>query len=139
MEGSIMIKKTLVCALLFGCFLAAGVARAHHSIAGVYDMRAEKTITGTVAKVLFINPHGSLTVTAMNADGTTTDWIMTLGSVTRLAEKGIGKTGPNALHAGDKITVKFVPAKDGSPIGFLRTITFADGHEVVISSNDVTG
>jgi hypothetical protein len=133
-----MIKRALVGAVLCGWLLAAGAAQAHHSIAGVYDMQAQKTISGTVAKVLFINPHGSLTVTATNPDGTTTDWIMTLGGVASLAAKGVGKTGPNALHAGDKITVKFVPAKDGSPIGFLRTITFADGHDIVVSSADAT-
>ncbi len=45
---------------------------------------------------MFVNPHGSLTVAVNNADGTKTDWVMTLGWVTSLVEQGIGKTGPNA-------------------------------------------
>jgi hypothetical protein len=45
-----------------------------------------------------------------------------LGSATALAQRGIGKTGPNALHTGYKITVKFLPARDGSPLGFLKTV-----------------
>jgi prepilin-type processing-associated H-X9-DG protein len=133
-----MIKRALFCAVLSGWLMSAGLAQAHHSIAGVYDMKSEKVLTGTVAKVLFINPHGSLTITVANADGTSTDWVMTLGSVTALADKGIGRTGPNALHVGDKISVKCVPAKDGSPIGFLRTVTFADGHVIVISGENAT-
>lgn len=133
-----MVKRTLAAVVLCGCLMAGSPLLAHHSIAGVYDMKAEKTLQGTVAKVLFINPHGSLTITVTNADGTTTDWVMTLGSVTALADKGIGRTGPNALHVGDKITVKCVPAKDGSPIGFLRTVTFADGHVIVISGENAT-
>jgi hypothetical protein len=96
-------------------------------------MKAEKEISGTVAKVQFTNPHGSLTVTVKNADGTSTDWVMTLGSATALAQKGIGKTGPNALHTGDSVKIKLIPAKDGSPLGFLKTVTFADGHVIVVS------
>ncbi len=81
--------------------MAASVSlQAHHSLAGVYDMKKDKELSGTVASIKFSNPHGSLTVTVKNADGTTTDWVMTLGSATALAQRGIGKTGPNALHAG---------------------------------------
>lgn len=133
-----MIKRTLACVALCGWLMAGAPVQAHHSIAGVYNMKAPITISGTVQKVLFINPHGSLTVEATNADGTQTDWVMTLGGVASLAGKGIGRTGPNALRVGDKISVKFLPAKDGSPIGFLRTVTFADGHVIVISGDDAT-
>jgi hypothetical protein len=60
--------------------------------------------------------------------------VLTLGSATALAQRGIGKTGPNALHTGDKITVKFFPAKDGSPLGALRTVVMPDGRVIQISS-----
>ena len=58
---------------------------------------------------------------------------MILGSATALAQRGIGKTGPNALHAGDSITVKFLPARDGSPLGFLKQVTMPDGRVIQIS------
>lgn len=128
-----MIKRTFGCVALLGWLVAGVPLQAHHSLAGVYDMKAEKEISGTVAKVQFTNPHGSLTVTVKNADGTSTDWVMTLGSATALAQKGIGKTGPNALHTGDSVKIKLIPAKDGSPLGFLKTVTFADGHVIVVS------
>src|SRR5205085_7888437 len=70
-----------------------------------------------------------------------TEWVLTLGSATALAQRGIGKTGPNALHQGDKITVKFLPAKDGSPLGFLKTVIMPDGRVIQISAgnpNDLT-
>jgi hypothetical protein len=70
---------------------------------------------------------------AKNPDGSTTTWVLTLGSATALAQRKVGKIGPNALHTGDKITVKFIPAKDGHPIGFLKSITYADGHTIVVS------
>jgi hypothetical protein len=113
--------------------MASGPLQAHYSLAGVYDMKAEKEVSGTVAKVQFTNPHGSLAVTVKNPDSTTTDWVMTLGSASALAQRGTGKTGPNALHTGDGVTVKFLPAKDGSPPGFLKTVTYADGRVIVVS------
>jgi hypothetical protein len=126
-----MIKRTL--GFVATVCVAAGLLQAHHSLAGVYDMKTDKEVSGTVSKVQFTNPHGSLAVTVKNPDGTTVDWVLTLGSASALAQKGIGKTGPNALHTGDEVKVKFLPAKDGSPLGFLKTVTFADGHVIVVS------
>ena len=132
-----MTKRTLGWVALCGGLMAAsGSLQAHHSLAGVYDMKTDKELSGTVASVKFTNPHGSLTVTVKSADGSTTDWVLTLGSATALAQRGVGKTGPNALHAGDNISVKFLPAKDGSPLGFLKTVTFADGHVIQISGGN---
>src|SRR6266849_1096299 len=121
-----MIKRTLVCVVLCG-FMTAGSLLAHHSLAGVYDMKKEMEMSGSVESVKFVNPHGSLTISVKNPDGTSTEWVMTLGSATALAQRGIGKTGPNALHPGDKVTVKFLGARDGSPLGFLKTVVLPDG------------
>jgi hypothetical protein len=132
-----MVKRTLGSIAFFGLLMTVGgTLQAHHSLAGVYDMKAEKEMAGTVASVKFTNPHGSLTVSVKGADGATTDWVMTLGSATALAQRGVGKTGPNALRTGDEIKVKFLPAKDGSPLGFLKTVTYPDGHVIQISAGN---
>jgi hypothetical protein len=134
-----MIKRTLGSLALFGCLVAAsGQLQAHHSLAGVYDMKKETVVSGTVASIKFSNPHGSLTLAVKNPDGTSTDWVMTLGSATALAQRGIGKTGPNALHDGDSIKVMFLPAKDGSPLGFLKTVTMPDGRVIEIAAPNAT-
>ena len=130
-----MMKRTLGCMALCGWLLASSL-QAHHSLAGVYDMKAEKELAGTVTSIKFSNPHGSLAIAVKNPDGSTTDWVLTLGSATALAQRGIGKTGPNALHAGDSITVKFLPARDGSPLGFLKTVTMPDGRVIQISAGN---
>jgi len=129
-----MIKRTL--GFLATISVAAGLLQAHHSLAGVYDMKAEKELQGEVAQIKFSNPHGSLSLDVKDADGKTTEWVLTLGSATALAQRGIGKTGPNALHQGDKITVKFLPAKDGSPLGFLKTVVMPDGRVIQISAGN---
>src|SRR6516165_444578 len=130
-----MIKRTLVCLVLCG-FMTAGPLLAHHSLAGVYDIKKDMELTGAVDSIKFVNPHGSLTIVVTNPNGSTTNWVLTLGSATALAQRGIGKTGPNALHSGDKITVKLWPAKDGSPLGALRTVTMPDGRVIQISSGN---
>ena len=132
-----MFKRTLEYAALCGLLIAAtGSLQAHHSLAGVYDMKTDKELSGEVTTVKFTNPHGSLALNVKNADGTVTEWVMTLGSATALAQRGVGKTGPNALHTGDAIKVKFLPAKDGSPLGFLKSVTYPDGHVITISAGN---
>ena len=134
-----MIKRTLGCVALFGALVAStGLLQAHHSLAGVYDMKNEKEMSGTVASIKFTNPHGSLTIAVKNADGTSTDWVMTMGSATALAQRGIGRTGENALHNGDAIKIRFRPAKDGSPLGFLLLVTMPDGHVITVAAPNAT-
>ena len=130
-----MIKRTLGCAVLFSLMVSISL-QAHHSLAGVYDMKKDMELAGSVESVKFVNPHGSLTVAVKNQDGSATSWVLTLGSATALAQRGIGRTGPNALHVGDKITVKFLPARDGSPLGFLKTVVMPDGRVIQISAGN---
>jgi hypothetical protein len=130
-----MIKRTLGCIVLCG-LMGSSSLLAHHSLAGVYDMKTEMEMSGSLDSVKFVNPHGSLTLLVKNPDGSTTPWVMTLGSATALAQRGIGRTGPNALHVGDNITVKFLPAKDGSPLGFLKTVIMPDGRVIQISAGN---
>ena len=63
-----MIERTLVCIVLCG-FMTAGSLLAHHSLAGVYDMKKDMELSGAVESVKFVNPHGSLTIAVKNPDG----------------------------------------------------------------------
>jgi len=131
-----MNKRTVGCVLVGGLLMAGVSLQAHHSLAGVYDMKKEAEVSGSVEKIQFVNPHGSMTLSVKEADGTTKDWVFTLGSATALAARGIGRTGENALHAGDKISVKFIPARSGAPLGFLKSVTMPDGRVVQISAGN---
>jgi hypothetical protein len=131
-----MIRRTLGSLVVVGGWLmASGSVQAHHSLAGVYDMKGEKEVTGTLTIIKFVNPHGSMQVAVKNADGTTTEWVFTTGSATTLAGRGIGKNS-DVLKAGDVITAKFIPTRNGSPLGFLKSITKADGTVIEISTGN---
>ena len=116
--------------------VAAGLLYAHHSLADVYDMKRGKRTFRPVTSVKFTNPRGSLVLSGKNRDGSSTEWVRTLGSTTALAQRGIGKTGPNALRTGDEIKVKFLPAREGSPLGFLKNVIMSDGRVIRISAGN---
>ena len=129
-----MIKRTLGSVVVLGAVLMAGAPlQAHHSLAGVYDMKGEKEVQGTLTIIKFVNPHGSMHIAVKNADGTSTEWVFTTGSATTLAGRGIGKNS-DVLRAGDVITAKFIPTRDGSPLGFLKSVTMPDGRVITISA-----
>lgn len=121
-----MIKRTLGTAIFCGWLLASGTTLAHHSLSGVYDIRAGGEVTGVIKKVEFINPHGVMTLEVPNDDGTMTEWQMTTGSANTLSSLGFGGDGPNTVIAGDVVTITYYPARNGKPLGFIRSITLAD-------------
>ena len=118
-----MIKRTLGAVIFSAWLLAGGTSSAHHSLSGVYDIRDAGELTGVVKKLEFMNPHGVMTLEVKNDDGTTTEWVMTTGSANVLASLGFGRDGPNTVVAGDVVTIKYFPARNGKPIGFIRSIT----------------
>jgi DNA/RNA endonuclease YhcR with UshA esterase domain len=129
-----MIKRTLGFVVVCGWLLASGALQAHHSLSAVYDIRKGGEVTGVLTKVAFTNPHGAMTLAVTNEDGTTTEWVMTTGSANTLANLGFGKDGPNTVTAGDVVTIKYFPARNGNPLGFIRSITLADQREIQISN-----
>ena len=134
-----MIRKTLGCVVVTAWLMASGAVQAHHSLAGTYDIKSEGKVTGTLVKVAFTNPHGAMTIAVHNADGRDTEWVMTTGSANTLQNLGFGKDGPNTVKAGDTVTITYFAARNGKPIGFIRSITLPDKREVTLSnggSND---
>jgi hypothetical protein len=118
-----MIKRTLGAVICAGWLMAGGAALAHHSLSGVYDIRKEGEVTGVVKKIEFMNPHGAITLDAMNDDRSLKELELTTGGANALASLGFGKGGPNTVNPGDVVTIKYYPARNGKPIGFIRTIT----------------
>jgi hypothetical protein len=125
-----MIKRILGALVFGGCLLAGISSQAHHSLSGVYDIRGSGKVTGVIKKVEFMNPHGAMTLEAANDDGSTTDWVLTTGSANTLSSLGFGGDGPNTVIAGDVVTITYFPARNGRPLGFIRSITLADDRTI---------
>jgi hypothetical protein len=125
-----MTKRILGAVFLCAGLLAGGVSLAHHSLSGVYDIRKSGELTGVVTKVGFTNPHGVMHVAVDNADGTKTEWILTTGSANTLQSLGFGQGGPNTLVNGDVVTIGYFPARNGKPLGFIRSITLPNAKKI---------
>jgi hypothetical protein len=129
-----MISRTLGAVVLAGWLVASGSVQAHHSLAATYDIKKEGKVTGVLKKVAFTNPHGAMTLTAENPDGTTTEWVLTTGSANTLQSLGFGGSGPNTVKPGDTVTISYFAARSGKPLGFIRSITLPDQREIQIST-----
>jgi hypothetical protein len=125
-----MITRTLVAVFLVAGVLASNASLAHHSLSGVYDIRKTGELTGVVVKVEFTNPHGAMHVAVDNDDGSKTEWILTTGSANTLSSLGFGRGGPNTVLEGDTVTIGYFPARNGKPLGFIRTITLPNAKTI---------
>lgn len=125
-----MIRRTLGCVVVGGWLIASGSLQAHHSLAATYDIRDEGEVSGVLTRVAFTNPHGAMHLEVEDEDGTTTEWVMTTGSANTLANLGFGESGPNTVTAGDTVTIRYFPARNGNPLGFIRSITLPDDREI---------
>jgi len=117
-------------------FLMAGVTaglQAHHAVAGVYDLNKEVTLEGRLDKLNFTNPHASIEMTVVNADGTSTHWKLTTASVANLTRAGLNK---ESIKPGELLKAVILPAKNGNPAGFIRTLTLGDNRQIKLFFGD---
>jgi hypothetical protein len=108
---------------------------AHHSFAAEFDLNKPMTVTGSVTKLDWINPHARLFVDVKGSDGKIVNWEIELGPPAILMRNGWTK---NSLKAGDVITVNGSLAKDGSNLANARSVTLADGTKVFAGSSAET-
>ena len=109
--------------VLCGILATGGAVYAHHAVAGVYDLNKEMVLQGRLKKLNFTNPHVSIELTVPNPDGTNTDWILTTASIQNLTRQGINKS---SMKPGEILKVTILPAKNGNPAGFIRSIELGD-------------
>jgi Family of unknown function (DUF6152) len=114
-----MKRQNSLFAILTIALIAAAVAPAfaHHSFAA-FDITTQKTVTGTVHKVDWTNPHIWLWIDVTNDKGTTDTFGFEGMSPNFLARRGWTRT---TLKVGDKITINYRPMKDGSKGGMFMT------------------
>ena len=108
---------------LGGLLIVGTQTQAHHAVAGVYDLNKEIVLQGELTKLNFVNPHASLHLAVPNADGTTTEWILTTASLQTLTQQGINKT---SIKPGESLKITALPARNGNPAGFIRRLELSD-------------
>ena len=112
-----LIGGLIACSLL----LTGGKVAAHHSFAAEFDADKPVTLTGTVTKVEWTNPHVWIYFNVKDAKtGAVTNWGFEMGPPHGLQRRGWRR---ETLKLGDSLTVEGSRAKNGSNRMNARTVT----------------
>jgi hypothetical protein len=119
--------KTKIVLLIAGLFLAAAPVLAHHSFSAVFDATKKVSVTGTVTKFEWTNPHIWFYFDVKEANGTMTAWQCEGGAPNSLVRRGWNKT---SMKVGDVISVEGSRAKDGSNTCAASSVKTSDGKQL---------
>jgi hypothetical protein len=127
-----MKKFTILTGVIAGALLAQGSALAHHSFAAEFDRALPITVTGTVTKVEWANPHARFYLDAKDDKGETVSWDFELASPNGLMRRGWTR---NSMKLGDVVTVTGHRAKNNPHVGNASTVVLADGKKLFAGSS----
>jgi uncharacterized protein DUF6152 len=120
-------KSRLAIAFFFVVSVAA-VSRpvlAHHSSSS-YDMEHPVNMKGVVTNMEWTNPHVFIYLEVKNDNGTVEQWRVEGNSPNMLVRAGWKK---EMIKAGDLLIVNGAPAKSGTKVMRLITLTLANGQK----------
>ena len=113
--------------------LAAAVPIAgHHSFAAEYDRNRTITVTGSVTKLEWTNPHARLYVMGTDEIGKTQEWDFELGPPNGLMRNGWRR---DSLKAGLKVVVEGFRSKTSTVVANARSVKLPDGRQVLAGSS----
>ena len=122
-----MRHRTVFIALAVAAF--AGTALAHHNMSALYDFNDRVTMTGTLTKIDWRNPHIELVVNTKNGGSEVQTWSLEGPSPSFFRARDINKSDiETALNK--TVTAEASRARDGSRAGLLRVMTLPDGKVV---------
>jgi len=105
---------------------------AHHSFAAEFDRDKPITLTGTVTKLEWTNPHARIYIDVKDEKGNIVHWDCELGPPNGLMRRGWNR---NSLRQGHVVTINGFLSKTAPHVANARTVKLADGREVFAGSS----
>ena len=130
-----MSKKLLVFVSAICVLTAAVPSIAHHSFAAEFDANKPVTLTGTVTKVEWSNPHVWFYTDVKDETGKVANYGFEMGSPNGLMRAGWTR---NSMKDGDVVTVEGSRAKDGSNHVNARSVTLASTGQKLFAASSQT-
>src|SRR6187200_181728 len=123
-----MRSKAILGIAVIAALLAAIPVWAHHSFSSEYDSSKRLSLKGKMVGFEWVNPHSWIHVEVTNPDGSTTLWKGETPPVNVLYRNGWTKPMVEEMVTkGETVTMRGVPAKDGSNHVFSPSVPPGDG------------
>jgi len=130
-----MIQRSLAVWAALSLGVLAPVA-AHHSFSAEYDRDKPVTLTGTVTKLEWTNPHARIYIDVKDESGNVVNWDFELGPPNGLMRQGWNR---NSLRAGQVVTINGFLSKEEPHVANARSVFLPDGRQVFAGSSFDTG
>jgi hypothetical protein len=128
-----MVVRTLLCSIVLGTTALS----AHHSFAAQYDSDKPVTLTGTVVRIDWTNPHFHFYIDVKDAKGAVTQWAFEGYPPNMLVRQGWKKDV--SLKPGMIVTVMGWLARVEPNLVAAREVTFPDGSKLMSGPPAGTG
>src|SRR6188474_270238 len=127
-----MKRSAMFAGVAAAALLATAPLVAHHSFAAEYDRSRTITVTGSVTRLEWTNPHARLYVMGTDETGKMQEWDFELGPPNGLMRNGWRR---DSLKAGLKVVVEGFRSKTSTVVANARSVKLPDGRQVLAGSS----
>jgi hypothetical protein len=125
-------KTGKVLAVLAAAALCVGQpALAHHPFAAEYDASKPVTLTGTLSRMEWVNPHGWIYMDVKQPDGTVKRWTVETSGPGQMNRRGLKKSD---TVDGMSLVIKGYQHRRDPVLANGRTLVLADGRSFYIGA-----
>ena len=125
-------KTRIVLAVLVAVVLGSGQsALAHHPFAAEYDVTKPVTLTGTLARMEWVNPHSWIYIDVKQPDGTVKKWTVEASGPGQMNRRGLKKAD---VKDNMPLVIKGYQSRNDPTAANGRTLVLADGRSFYIGT-----